>query len=343
MTCATGAGARLPTAGRACCCGWSRWSWPESEHPGCSPPGPRARLPSFPPITSGRRLPDTVDGAAALVSRPGRPHPGGARLACDEVPHPLAAALDRASVSLVPAAGVLGGQAVQDTGRAGLHPSGPASTSRPCSTSTRGCARRDQTDLSAAFPAPDRRARAPSKRHRSHLAAHACRWPTDRGRCTATSPSPAATPRPLAEGGDLGRHRDQRAWVRLGLRSHLDRRARRRRGRQQDQFARWRAIVDAVLDGSVEPGATAGSRRLSPRLAYGGTPLDPAFLPGPRGRHRQRRDAVRRHRPRRCLRRRASCCTRHGAGAGAGDLGRRRRRLPVEEIVAVTDDGWGAR
>ena len=57
--------------------------------------------------------------------------------------------------------------------------------------------------------------------------------------------------------------------------------------------------------------------------------VDAALLPRPRARHRQRRDALRRQRHRRGVRRAARARGRHGARARADRVGRRRRRLPV--------------
>jgi Xaa-Pro aminopeptidase len=233
-----------------------------AEHPWLFTPWPEGAPPELPADHLGpAAVPDTDDGAAALVAALAGLLPGGARVACDEVPHPLAATLARVGVSLMPAAGVLGpaklcktpdelacirqAQHVNEQAMLAVYP-----LLRPGVT---------QTDLSAAFlrrivelgaeqngidpiwqPMPLSLAGGPWTVH-GDLA----------------FPTPSA-PRPLAEGEviwvDTGVHVAGyasdfgRTWI-VGDHPHPT-------SRQQEQFARWRAVVDAVL-AVCKPGVTA--------------------------------------------------------------------------------------
>ena len=102
---------------------------------------------------------------------------------------------------------------------------------------------------------------------------------------------------------------------------------------------RWRAVVDRAL-ARVKPGATAADLVEAAQARRRPAPVALVLLPRARDRHRQRGDAVRRHRPRRRVRRVAHAAAGHGARVRTGGLGRRARRPPLEEIVAVTDDGY---
>ena len=190
-----------------------------------------------------------MDGAAALVSALADLYPGGARLACDEVPHPLAAALDRASVSLVPAAGVLGAAKLCKTPDelACIRQAQHVNEQAMLDVYPRLRAGVTQTDLSATFlrrivelgaeqngidpiwqPMPLSLADGPWTVH-GDLA----------------FPTPSA-PRPLAEG--------EVVWVDTGVhvggyasdfgRTWIVGDDPRPTPRQQEQFARWRAVVE---------------------------------------------------------------------------------------------------
>ena len=99
--------------------------------------------------------------------------------------------------------------------------------------------------------------------------------------------------------------------------------------RQRAQFERWQAIMDAVLD-VTRAGATAADLTAAAIDAAGGDQaVDAALLPRSRSRHRQRRDALRRERHRRGVRRLARPRGGDGAGARADRLGGRCRRLPL--------------
>ena len=262
VTYATGAGAPACDSGRAALLRMVAVVVAGAEHPWLFTPWPEGAPPDLPAGHVGpAAVPDTVDGAGALGSALADLLPGGARLACDEVPHPLAAALDRASVSLVPAAGVLGPAKLCKTGdelaciRQAQHVNEQAMLDvyplvRPGVT---------QTELSAVFlrrivelgaeqngidpiwqPMPLSRAGGPWTVH-GDLA----------------FPTPSA-PRPLVEGEviwvDTGVHVGGyasdfgRTWI-VGDDPQPT-------PRQQDQFARWRAVVEAVL-AVCKPGITA--------------------------------------------------------------------------------------
>ena len=233
-----------------------------ADHPWLFTPWPEGAPLELPPDHLGPpAVPDTDDGAAALVATLARLFPGSARLACDEVPHPLARALDRTALSLVPAAGVLGPAKLCKTVdelaciRQAQHINEQAMLDvqpllRPGVT---------QTDLSAAFlrrivelgaeqngidpiwqPMPLSLAEGPWTVH-GDLA----------------FPTPSA-PRPLVEGDVI--------WVDTGLhvggyasdfgRTWIVGDDPRPTPRQQDQFARWQAVVEAVL-AVCKPGVTA--------------------------------------------------------------------------------------
>jgi Xaa-Pro dipeptidase len=233
-----------------------------ADHPWLFTPWPEGAPPELPPDHVGpAAVPDTDDGAAALVATLAGLSPGSARLACDEVPHPLARALDRTALTLVPAAGVLGPAKLCKTVdelaciRQAQHINEQAMLDvrprlRPGVT---------QTDLIAAFlrrivelgaeqngidpiwqPMPLSLAEGPWTVH-GDLA----------------FPTPSA-PRPLAEGEVI--------WVDTGLhvggyasdfgRTWIVGDDPRPTPRQQDQFARWQAVVEAVL-AVCKPGVTA--------------------------------------------------------------------------------------
>ena len=233
-----------------------------ADHPWLFTPWPEGAPPELPPDHVGpAAVPDTDDGAAALVATLAGLFPGSARLACDEVPHPLARALDRTALSLVPAAGVLGPAKLCKTVdelaciRQAQHINEQAMLDvqpllRPGVT---------QTDLSAAFlrrivelgaeqngidpiwqPMPLSLAEGPWTVHGD-----------------VAFPTPSA-PRPLVEGDVI--------WVDTGLhvggyasdfgRTWIVGDDPRPTPRQQDQFARWQAVVEAVL-AVCKPGVTA--------------------------------------------------------------------------------------
>jgi Xaa-Pro aminopeptidase len=262
VTYATGAGAPACDSGRAALLRMVAVVVAEAEHPWLFTPWPEGVPSELPADHVGpAAAPDTDDGAAALVATLADLFPVGARLACDEVPHPLAAVLGRAGVSLVPAAGVLGpaklcktpdelacirqAQHVNEQAMLDVYP-----LLRPGVT---------QTDLSAAFlrrivelgaeqngidpiwqPMPLSLADGPWTVH-GDLA----------------FPTPSA-PRPLAEGEviwvDTGVHVGGyasdfgRTWI-VGDDPQPT-------SRQQEQFARWQAVVEAVL-AACKPGVTA--------------------------------------------------------------------------------------
>jgi len=79
------------------------------EHPHLFTPWPEGAPPGLPADhVHPAAAPDLDDGAAALAASLGVLFAGGSRLGCDEVPHPLARALDGVGARLVPASGVLG-------------------------------------------------------------------------------------------------------------------------------------------------------------------------------------------------------------------------------------------
>jgi Xaa-Pro dipeptidase len=233
-----------------------------AEQPWLFTPWPEGAPPELPADhVHPAAVPDLDDGAEALAAVLADLFAGGARLGCDEVPHALARALDRAGVRVVPASGVLGpaklGKTVDELAciRRAQHLNEQAMLDvrprlRPGVT---------QTDLSAVFlrrvvelgaeqngidpiwqPMPLSLADGPWTVH-GDLA----------------FPTPSA-PRPFAEGEviwvDTGIHVGGyasdfgRTWI-VGDDPHPS-------PRQQDQFARWRAVVEAVL-AVCKPGVTA--------------------------------------------------------------------------------------
>jgi Xaa-Pro aminopeptidase len=233
-----------------------------AEHPWLFTPWPEGAPPELPADhVYPAAVPDLDDGALALACSVADLVRPGARLGADEVPHPLAGALYRAGVRLVPAAAVLGAAKLCKTPdelaciRQAQHVNEQAMLDvrpllRPGVT---------QTDLSAAFlrrivelgaeqngidpiwqPMPESLADGPWTVHGD-----------------IAFPTPSA-PRPLAEGEVI--------WVDTGVhvggyasdfgRTWIVGDDPRPTSRQQDQFARWRAVVDAVL-AVCEPGVTA--------------------------------------------------------------------------------------
>ena len=233
-----------------------------AEHPWLFTPWPEGAPPELPADhVYPAAVPDLDDGALALACSVADLVRAGARLGADEVPHPLAGALYRAGVRLVPAAAVLGAAKLCKTPdelaciRQAQHVNELAMLDvqpllRPGVT---------QTDLSAAFlrrivelgaeqngidpiwqPMPESLADGPWTVHGD-----------------IAFPTPSA-PRPLAQGEVI--------WVDTGVhvggyasdfgRTWIVGDDPRPTSRQQDQFARWRAVVDAVL-ALCEPGVTA--------------------------------------------------------------------------------------
>jgi len=220
-------------------------------------------------------VPDVDDGAAALATTVQKLIPADATLACDEVPHPLGRALG--DLRLVPASGVLGPAKLCKTPdelaciRRAQHVNEQAMLDvrpllRPGVT---------QTDLSARFlrravelgaelngidpiwqPMPRTLAEGPWTVHGD-----------------VAFPTPSA-PQPLAEGDVI--------WVDTGIhvagyasdfgRTWIVGDDARPTARQQHQFARWRAVVDAVLS-LCKPGVSAlelGRAAIAADAAEGG-------------------------------------------------------------------------
>jgi Xaa-Pro dipeptidase len=234
-----------------------------AEHPWLFTPWPEGAPPELPADhLRPAAVPDVEDGAAALTAVLHDHLPSAARLGCDEVPHPLGRALDRAGFRLVPASGVLGpaklgktpdelacirrAQQVNEHAMLAVLP-----RLRPGVT---------QTDLSAVF-----------LRRIFELGAEQNGidpiWqvmPRSLGDGPWTVhgvlafPTPSAS-RAFAEGDVV--------WVDTGVhvggyasdfgRTWIVGDDPRPTPRQQDQFARWRAVVDAVL-ADCRPGVTAG-------------------------------------------------------------------------------------
>jgi Xaa-Pro aminopeptidase len=232
------------------------------EHPHLFTPWPEGSPPELPsdhlhsPV-----VPDVDDGAAALAAALGDLFAGGSRLACDEVPHPLARALDGTAARLVPASSVLG----------------PA---KLCKTVDElACIRRaqqvneqamldipplllpgvTQTELSATFLrrvvelGADLNGIDPIWQVMPRSLADGP-W-TVHG--DVAFPTPSA-PRALAEGDVI--------WVDTGIhvggyasdfgRTWIAGEDPRPSARQQEQFARWRAVMEAVL-AVCKPGVSA--------------------------------------------------------------------------------------
>jgi Xaa-Pro dipeptidase len=232
------------------------------EHPHLFTPWPEGAPPELPgDHLHPAAVPDLDDGAAALAAALGDLFRGGSRLGCDEVPHPLARALEGAGSGLVPASGVLG----------------PA---KLCKTVDElACIRRaqhvneqamldveplllpgvTQTELSATF-----------LRRVVELGAELNGidpiWQV-MPRSLADGPwtvhgdvafPTASAPRELAEGDVI--------WVDTGIhvggyasdfgRTWIVGDDPRPSARQQEQFARWRAVMEAVL-AACKPGVSA--------------------------------------------------------------------------------------
>jgi Xaa-Pro aminopeptidase len=260
---ATGAGSPGCDSGRAALVRAVAAVVAGADHPHLFTPWPEGAPPELP---DGHLHPAAVvdqdDGAAALVATLGELFGAGARLGCDEVPHPLARALDRLGARLVPASGVLGpaklcktvdelacirrAQQVNEQAMLDVQPL----LARPGVT---------QTDLSAVFLrrvielGADQNAIDPI-------------WqvmPASRGDGPWTVhgdlafPTPSA-PRPLVPG--------EVVWVDTGVhvggyasdfgRTWIVGDDARPTARQQAQFARWRAVVEAVL-AVCRPGVSA--------------------------------------------------------------------------------------
>ena len=257
---ATGAGAPACDSGRAAFLRPVAAVVAGADHPHLFTPYPEGAPPELPDgHLHPAAVPDLDDGAAALAGALAELFPAGARLGCDEVPHPLGRAL--AGFALVPAAGVTGpaklaktvdelacirrAQQINEEAMLDVAP-----LLRPGVT---------QTDLSAVFlrrvvelgadgngidpiwqPMPASLADGPWTVHGD-----------------IAFPTPSA-PRELHDGEVI--------WVDTGV--HVDGYASdfgrtwivgddpRPTARQQEQFARWRAVVEAVL-ARCKPGVTA--------------------------------------------------------------------------------------
>jgi Xaa-Pro aminopeptidase len=257
---ATGADAPATDSGRAALLRPVAVVIAGAEHPHVFTPYPEGAPPDLPADhLHPAAYPDLDDGAEALAAALRDLVPAGARLGCDEVPHPLGRALG--GWSLVPASGVLGpaklcktadelacirrAQAINERAMLDVAP-----LLRPGVT---------QTDLSAVFlrrvvelgadtngidpiwqPMPATLAAGPWTVHGD-----------------VAFPLPSA-PRPLDEGDVI--------WVDTGIhvggyasdfgRTWIVGDDPRPTARQQAQFARWRAVVEAVL-ALCKPGRSA--------------------------------------------------------------------------------------
>jgi Xaa-Pro dipeptidase len=258
---ATGAAAPGCDSGRAALHRQAALVVAGADHPHLFTPWPEGAPPGLPADhLHSAAVPDLDDGAAALAAAVRDLVPGGATLGCDEVPHPLGRAL-AGDLRLAPAAGVLGpaklckspdelacirrAQHVNEQAMLDVRP-----LLRPSVTQTDLTARflRRAVELGAELngvdpiwqPMPRRLADGPWTVHGD-----------------IAFPLPSA-PRPL-EDGDV-------VWVDTGLhvggyasdfgRTWIVGHDPRPTARQRDQFARWRAVVDAVL-ALCKPGVSA--------------------------------------------------------------------------------------
>jgi Xaa-Pro aminopeptidase len=231
-----------------------------ATHPHLFTPYPEGSPPDLPADhLHPAAYPDLDDGAGALAAALADLVQAGGRLGCDEVPHPLGRAL--AGWSLVPAAGVLG----------------PA---KLCKTADElACIRRAQAINEAAML--DVASRLRPGVTQTELSARFLRRVVELGADTngidpIWQPMPASladgpwtvhgdvafplasAPRPLDDGDVI--------WVDTGIhvggyasdfgRTWIVGDDPRPTARQQDQFARWRAVVEAVL-ALCKPGVSA--------------------------------------------------------------------------------------
>jgi Xaa-Pro aminopeptidase len=232
------------------------------DHPHLFTPWPEGSPPELPSDhLHSPAVPDVDDGAAALAAALGDLFAGGSRLAFDEVPHPLARALDGAAARLVPASGVLGpaklcktvdelacirrAQRVNEQAMLGVAPLLlPGVTQTELSATFLRRVVELGADLNGIDPIwqvmPRSLADGPWTVHGDVA------FPT------------ASAPRALAEGDVI--------WVDTGVhvggyasdfgRTWIVGDDPRPSARQQEQFARWRAVMEAVL-AVCKPGVSA--------------------------------------------------------------------------------------
>lgn len=232
-----------------------------AAHPHLFTPYPEGAPPELPPEhLHAPAYPDLDDGAAVLAAHLRELFGGGARLGCDELPHPLHRALAGA-VALVPASGVLGAAKLRKTVDELACIRDAQRVNEQAMVDVQRMLRPGvtQTDLTACFlrravelgaeqngidpiwqVMPARRADGPWTVH-GDLA-----FPTPSG------------PRELHDGDVV--------WVDSGIhvggyasdfgRTWIVGDDPRPTARQQEQFERWRAVTDAVLD-RCRPGVTA--------------------------------------------------------------------------------------
>ena len=233
---------------------------------------PEGAPPELPPDhVHPAAVPDLEDGAAALAAELRELFAGDAVLGCDEVPHPLARALS--GIRLQPAAGCSAPPSCARP-RTSWPASRPQHVNEQAMLDVQPLLRPGvtQTDLSAGF-----------LRRVIELGAES----------NGIDPIWQAMPPSLADGpwtvhGDIALPAPQRARAAGGRRRRLGRHRRARRrlrlrlrrtwivgddptptARQQDQFDRWRAVVDAVL-ALCKPGcrrSTWAGRRSPPMRA----------------------------------------------------------------------------
>ncbi len=125
----------------------------------------------------------------------------------------------------------------------------------------------------------------------------------------------------------VGRQRHQPVRLRVRFRGDVDHRGRARRSRAG--AVRPLARRRRPCAGDRARGRDGRRARARGRDAARRTAVAVVLLSCTRVRHRQRRDAVRRHRPRRRVRRVVRAEPGHGAGVRARDLGGRQRGAPV--------------